>query len=137
MKCPQQASSAEPTAEARYRGQLYHAGGGGSVRLAATLSQCIAEGCGQASQDHDRLQDKPSHLEVEQHSQRHKVAVVASTEAVEDVAAPLRRCFTHELPLEAPDAEARLAILQVYFNAHVKPSTVTLSVVSQQQHFRM
>ena len=42
-----------------------------------------------------------------------KVAVVASTEAVEDVAAPLRRCFTHELSIEAPDKDARLSILKV------------------------
>jgi SpoVK/Ycf46/Vps4 family AAA+-type ATPase len=108
-----------------------HAGGGGAVRLAATLSQCIAEGCSQAPQDRNRLQDKPSHLEAGEHSQRHKVAVVASTEAVEEVAAPLRRCFTHELPLEAPDKEARLAILQVHFFAREKPSASNVLVFRQ------
>jgi hypothetical protein len=38
---------------------------------------------------------------------------VASAEAVEDIAAPLRRCFTHELAVEAPDQDVRLHLLQV------------------------
>lgn len=38
--------------------------------------------------------------------------VVACAESAEDVPPPLRRCFTHELPLEAPDEAQRLALLQ-------------------------
>ena len=35
-------------------------------------------------------------------------------ESVEDVPAPLRRCFTHELALEAPNEAQRLVLLQVH-----------------------
>ena len=43
--------------------------------------------------------------------------VVACAESVEDVPAPLRRCFTHELALEAPDEVQRLVLLQVCMHA--------------------
>ena len=38
---------------------------------------------------------------------------MACCSSLEDVAAPLRRCFTHELALEAPDQDARLRLMQV------------------------
>lgn len=82
------------------------------MRLASALSKCIAEGCSQASHNSNE-HNSNSQSDKAELRQGHKVAVVASTEAVEDVLAPLRRCFTHELPIEAPDKDARLAILQV------------------------
>ncbi len=61
-----------------------------AARLAAELSEGIAVG------------SEPGR----------RVLVVACAESAEDVPPPLRRCFTHELPLEAPDEAQRLALLQ-------------------------
>ena len=72
------------------------------MRLASALSQIIA--------------DAP---DLRQGS---RVTVVARTEAVEDMAAPLRRCFTHALSVDAPDKDARLSILEVW----LRLSTVLL-----------
>ena len=44
---------------------------------------------------------------------RHPVVIIACVESTEDVPPSLRRCFTHELQLEAPDATARKRLLQV------------------------
>ena len=41
------------------------------------------------------------------------VIIIACVESAEDVPASFRRCFTHELQLEAPDAAARMSLLQV------------------------
>lgn len=43
----------------------------------------------------------------------HPVVIIACVESAEDVPPSLRRCFTHELQLEAPDAAARKRLLQV------------------------
>jgi hypothetical protein len=40
------------------------------------------------------------------------VVIVACASSPEQVPAPLRRCFTHELALEAPDEKLRLSLLQ-------------------------
>ena len=42
-----------------------------------------------------------------------RVVLVACASTVEDVAAPLRRCFTHEIGLETADQDLRLHLLQV------------------------
>ena len=80
--------------------------------MASALSKCIAEGCLLAPQ-HSSERSGGSQADKTGPPQTHRVVVVASTEAVEDVPGPLRRCFTHELPIDAPDKDARLAILQV------------------------
>lgn len=41
------------------------------------------------------------------------VILIACVESAEDVPASFRRCFTHELQLEAPDTAARMRLLQV------------------------
>ena len=82
------------------------------MRLASALSQCIADGCSAASPD-GREPSSRSPADAAHSRQGPRVTVVASTEAVEDVAASLRRCFTHELHIDAPDREARLSILEV------------------------
>lgn len=63
-----------------------------AARWGAELSEGIAAGTGQDSG---------------------LVLVVACAESADDVPAQLRRCFTHELALEAPDEAQRLALLQV------------------------
>lgn len=68
-----------------------------AARLGAELSEGIAAGTGQDSG---------------------LVLVVACAESAEDVPAPLRRCFTHELALEAPDEAQRLVLLQVCMQPH-------------------
>ena len=68
-----------------------------AARLGAELSEGIAAGTGQDSG---------------------LVLVVACAESAEDVPALLRRCFTHELALEAPDEAQRLVLLQVCMQAH-------------------
>ena len=80
--------------------------------MASALSKCIAEGCLLAPQ-HSSAHSSGPQADKPRPPQTHRVVVVASTEAVEDVPGPLRRCFTHELPIDAPDKDARLAILQV------------------------
>ena len=83
------------------------------MRLASALSQCIADGCSGASQEGSVSHSRPP-ADAPDLRQGPRVTLVASTEAVEDVAAPLRRCFTHELPVEAPSKDARLSILEVW-----------------------
>ena len=83
------------------------------MRLASALSHCIADGCSAASQECSGSSSRPS-ADAPDPRQGSRVTVVASTEAVEDVAAPLRRCFTHELRIDAPDKDARLTILEVW-----------------------
>ena len=46
------------------------------------------------------------------------VIIVACVESADDVAPSLRRCFTHELQVEAPDAPARKRLLQVRLMYH-------------------
>lgn len=99
--------------EGGYRGVCSAGGGGGAVRLASALSQCITDGCSAASQD-GSVPGRRLSADTVDSRQGPRVTVVASTEAVEDVAAPLRRCFTHELHIDAPDKHARLSILEVW-----------------------
>ena len=60
-------------------------------RLAATLSQIISTNC----------------------SRRPAVIIVACASEAASLPGPLRRCFTHELSAEAPDAAGRQMLLQV------------------------
>lgn len=83
-----------------------HAGGmqAPMLRLATVLSDCIEQCC------------KPAQSTVQNQEQvngTQLVILVACANSVEDVAAPLRRCFTHEIGLEAVDQDARLHLLQV------------------------
>lgn len=86
-------------------------------RLASTLLDCITKGC----HTHSRQQlSESSHSRPGSGSglssigaAQQPVIIVACVESAEDVAPGLRRCFTHELQLEAPDAPARNHLLQV------------------------
>ena len=60
-------------------------------RLAATLSQIISTNC----------------------SRQPPVIIVACASEAASLPGPLRRCFTHELSAEAPDAAGRQMLLQV------------------------
>ena len=72
-------------------------------RMANVLSECI-EHCSMPASS--TLQSQP------QVDAEGRVVLVACAGSVEDVAAPLRRCFTHEIGLEPADQDARLALLQ-------------------------
>jgi len=88
-------------------------------RLASTLRDCITQG----SNKHTGGQPPSSHQSRGEHgtalqsldAAQQPVIIVACVESAEDVAPGLRRCFTHELQLEAPDAPARKRLLQVCF----------------------
>ncbi|CAL5226879.1 g9752 [Coccomyxa viridis] len=106
-------------------------GSGGAVRLASALSQCIADGCSAASKDGNEHGSR-SPGDPQEHKRGPRVSVVASTEAVEDVAAPLRRCFTHELHIDAPDKDARLSILEDFVHASSSLEDVDLEQIASQ-----
>ena len=88
-------------------------------RLASTLRDCITKG----SNRHTGGQPPSAHQSRGEHgtasqspdAAQQPVIIVACVESAEDVAPGLRRCFTHELQLEAPDAPARKRLLQVCF----------------------
>ncbi len=80
-----------------------------ALRLAAALSECITQGCAVQSGGKGAASAAAAAGEADPC----RVILVASAEAVEDIAAPLRRCFTHELAVEAPDQDVRLHLLQV------------------------
>ena len=75
-----------------------------ALRLAAALSACLA-GAG--------LPGTPSNSSPDARAAGSGVILVACTSSVEEVPPPLRRCFTHEVAVDAPDQAARLRILQV------------------------
>ena len=88
-------------------------------RLASTLRDCITQGAnkytkGQPPASHQSRGEQGTALQSPDAAQQ-PVIVVACVESAEDVAPGLRRCFTHELQLEAPDAPARKHLLQVCF----------------------
>lgn len=113
-----------------YKGVHCAGGSGGAVRLASALSQCIADGCSAASKDGNEHGSR-SPGDPQEHKRGPRVSVVASTEAVEDVAAPLRRCFTHELHIDAPDKDARLSILEVWTPCHSSFAALTMVLLSK------
>lgn len=86
-------------------------------RMASALTHCITKGCNTNS-------GKAASPSSAQHAQRASqgvsaeafadcVVIVACAESADDLPATLRRCFTHELPVDAPDAAARLQLIQV------------------------
>ena len=87
-----------------------------SSRLASTLLDCMTQGASktgsqqQASGANQRpaAETAPSCNDVPC-----PVIITACVESAEDVPASFRRCFTHEIQLEAPDAVARRRLLQV------------------------
>ncbi|BDA49160.1 Peroxisomal biogenesis factor 6 [Coccomyxa sp. Obi] len=83
-------------------------------RLANALSECIEE-C-----------SAPTEVSV-QNQQRMdmegRVVLVACASSIEDVAAPLRRCFTHEIGLETADQDLRLHLLQGSMRCESLPRT--------------
>ncbi|DBB17357.1 TPA: hypothetical protein ACH3X3_014397 [Trebouxia sp. C0006] len=85
-------------------------------RLASTLRDCITQGAnkyttGQPPASHQSRGEQGTALQSPDAAQQ-PVIIVACVESAEDVAPGLRRCFTHELQLEAPDAPARKHLLQ-------------------------
>ena len=76
-----------------------------ALRLAAALSECITQGCTSS------LPEQPAGSKRSSADAAGRVILVASAESVDEIAAPLRRCFTHELSVEAPDQAARLRML--------------------------
>ncbi len=71
--------------------------------MANVLSECIEQCC---------TPEDGSVQSEQQDDKEGRVFLVACAGAVEDVAAPLRRCFTHEIGLETADQDTRLALLQ-------------------------
>lgn len=69
------------------------------MRLGTALADCIARGLRENS---------------ERRSFRSPVILAACVATPEDVPAPLRRCFTHEIHVEAPDAAQREDLLRSY-----------------------
>ena len=96
--------------KATFNGCGAHGSGGqptAALRLAAALSACLA-GAGPPDASCNNGSDSPNGSPT-----GGGVILVACTSSVEEVPAPLRRCFTHELAVDAPDQAARLRILQV------------------------
>lgn len=93
-----------------------HGGSGGASahsyasRLGSVLADCIRAYSGGAAG-----RDVGSGAAAEQRrpmpAPPRPVILVACAASAEDVPAPLRRCFTHELALEAPDRAQRCALL--------------------------
>ncbi|KAL0039627.1 hypothetical protein WJX77_003781 [Trebouxia sp. C0004] len=87
-------------------------------RLASTLRDCITQGSnkltGGFSQPPGSYQTRGEHGTALQSldAAQQPVIIVACVESAEDVAPGLRRCFTHELQLDAPGAPARKRLLQ-------------------------
>lgn len=81
------------------------------------MSQGSQEGTAQHS--HNLEQDsQDSGASASPDARQQPVIIVACVESAEDVAPSLRRCFTHELQVEAPDAPARKRLLQVRLMYH-------------------
>ena len=84
--------------------------------MASALTHCITKGCNTNS-------GKAPVRSSAQHAQRAAqaaqteavdcVVIVACAESADDLPATLRRCFTHELAVDAPDAAARRLLIQV------------------------
>ena len=84
---------------------------GTNSRLASTLRDCMARGASHSS--HQPSDPVPAQGVSSPDGVHHPVVIMACVESAEDVPHGLRRCFTHELQLEAPDANARKHLLQV------------------------
>ena len=82
-------------------------------RMASALTDVIAVGCNthDSAFRHGNMQAKPTSSPPEDPVAC--VIVIACAESADDLPASLRRCFTHELPLDAPDAGARKQLISV------------------------
>eukprot|EP00803_Ostreobium_quekettii_P000394 evm.model.scf_50.5 EVM.evm.TU.scf_50.5 scf_50:124092-132107(-) len=76
---------------------------GGSPAFVSALRNCIASGCNKGSVQPGMRPDRKS-----------TILMASCTE--DSVGGPLRRCFTHELKVEPPDAAGRNLMLQSYLN---------------------
>jgi hypothetical protein len=90
--------------------QIRHAWTGGapaaSARLALHLSQCITGAgrhCAAAAEENQAGAEGAAAA---------RVLLVACCHSAEDLPASLRRCFTHDIALDAPDQDARLQLLK-------------------------
>lgn len=86
-------SAGEPHAEAA------------ASRLGAALAECIAAGA-------DRSHLIPTLDSTPERLFSSPVVLIATATAPDDVASPLRRCFTHEILIDAPAAAAREQLLR-------------------------
>ena len=86
-----------------------------SSRLASTLLDCMTQGSSKTAQQQTSpsTQVPAAETAASHDGVPYPVIIIACVESAEDVPASFRRCFTHELQLEAPDAAARLCLLQV------------------------
>lgn len=73
-------------------------------RIGTTLDECIKRGF--QDLDNKSLQQKF----------RAPVILIATATHIEDVPAALRRCFTHEIHVDAPDDACRLSLLRSFLN---------------------
>ena len=70
-------------------------------------------------------------------AQTGKVYLIACTHSLADVPSPLRRCFTHEIAVEAPDAAARTSLLQVNIAGYFHLSLCALCWYTEGSNFHM
>lgn len=86
-----------------------------SSRLASMLLDCITQGSSKATQQQSSssTQVPAAETAASYDGTPYPVIIIACVESAEDVPASFRRCFTHELQLEAPDAASRMSLLQV------------------------
>ena len=93
------------------------------ARVGAALSQCIAKGLeGQFGEDDDatsvlsgRNGDGPF---------PRPIFVIATTSDPDDVDPGIRRCFTHEILADAPDADGRRMLLQAFLSSACKECSI-------------
>lgn len=100
-----------------------------AVRLAGALSECIQSGCSPPAPPRALLGGAaeaspagpganpgrpPAKAEKREAWQAWPgpVVLVATAASAEDLPGPLRRCFTHEIAVEAPDEHLRLSLLE-------------------------
>ena len=91
-------------------------------RLAGALTHCIAKGCNTTPTGNAAIRSSAQHVSLAASADAAVgcVIVIACAESADDLPASLRRCFTHELPVEAPDAAARKHLIQ----ARVMPAVL-------------
>lgn len=88
-----------------------------SSRLASMLLDCMRQGSSRSAQQQSSpsTQVPAAGTAASLDGVPYPVIIIACVESAEDVPASFRRCFTHELQLEAPDAAARMCLLQVCY----------------------
>ena len=92
-----------------------------SSRLASMLLDCMLQGSSRAGQQqqqpspstHSTPAAETAAAASSSDGGQFPVILIACVESAEDVPASFRRCFTHELQLEAPDSATRMRLLRV------------------------